>query len=181
MNRALIAAITLSMLALTAAHAGQKEVSNAPAPALQASVIDHVGINVPDVEVAIGFFHDLLGTRVISDIRPGEIPEAWKARFNWHQSSELLRFVMLELPGGAKIELFQYEGAEVNRSQPHQDDAGSTHIALRTADIGQSLAVIKARGLTVLNEPITNADGVKWFYFRTPWGSHMELVSLPHA
>ncbi|MDH2435371.1 VOC family protein [Pokkaliibacter sp. MBI-7] len=144
-------------------------------------MIDHIGINVPDVAEAIGFFHDLLGTRVISDIRPGEIPAAWKTSFNWHHSSELSRFVMLELPGGSKIELFQYEGAEVNRSQPYQDDAGSTHIALRTPDIAKSIGIIRARGLQVLNEPITNADGVKWFYFRTPWGSQMELVSLPHA
>jgi hypothetical protein len=24
-----------------------------------------------------------------------------------------------------------------------------------------------------------NADGVRWFYFQAPWGSQIELVSLP--
>ena len=50
----------------------------------------------------------------------------WKSQFRWHGSSELQRFVMLQMDGGAKLELFQYQGAEINRglsngSQGHAD------------------------------------------------------------
>lgn len=153
--------------------------STSTAPALQASAIDHIGINVPDIDVATAFFNGLLGAKVITDTRPGAIPAEWKANFRWRESSELQRFVMLQLNGGSKLELFQYAGPQIDHQQPHEDDAGSTHIALRTNDIDHSLAVVKARGLKVLNEPITNPDGVRWFYVLTPWGSQLELVSLP--
>lgn len=152
---------------------------NSAAP-LQVSAIDHVGINVPDIDEATRFFSALMGARVISDISPGKIPDQWKGQFRWHRSSELQRFVMLQMDGGAKLELFQYQGSEINQVQPHGDDAGASHVALRTADIDGSLATLKRLNVTILNEPITNPDGVRWFYFQAPWGTQIELVSLPH-
>ncbi|MEN5033864.1 VOC family protein [Pseudomonas sp. TWI929] len=145
---------------------------------LEVSVIDHVGMNVPDVDAAIHFFSELTDAKVISDIRPGAIPEEWKTQFRWHQSSKLERFAMVQLKGGAKVELFQYRGPDINPEHPHEDDIGASHFALRTNDMARSLAFIKSQGLKVLNEPITNPDGVQWFYFLTPWGSQMELVSM---
>lgn len=175
----------LTALALSLAFSvGAQAATSAPkaqAPALQAAVIDHVGINVPDIDAATAFFNELVGVKVLSDTRPGPIPAEWKASFNWRESSELQRFAMLQLSGGSKIELFQYQGAQINHQQPHEDDIGATHIALRTPDIDHSLAVVKALGLKVLNEPITNPDGIRWFYVLTPWGSQLELVSLPAA
>jgi catechol 2,3-dioxygenase-like lactoylglutathione lyase family enzyme len=146
---------------------------------LQVSAIDHVGMNVPDIDAATRFFSELVGAQVISDISPGNIPDQWKTQFRWHSSSNLQRFVMLQLTGGAKLELFQYRGAEINHVQPHGDDAGASHLALRTDDIDQSLALLRSKNVTILNDPITNADGVRWFYFQAPWGSQIELVSLP--
>ena len=146
---------------------------------LQVSAIDHVGMNVPDIDAATRFFSELVGAKVISDMSPGKIPDQWKTQFRWHGSSELQRFVMLQLTVGAKLELFQYQGAEINHAQPHGDDAGASHFALRTDDIDQSLSLLKSKNVTILNDPITNADGVRWFYFQAPWGSQIELVSLP--
>jgi len=146
---------------------------------LQVSAIDHVGINVPDIDAATRFFSELVGAKVISDISPVNIPDQWKTQFRWHSSSNLQRFVMLQLTGGAKLELFQYRGVEINHVQPHGDDAGASHLALRTDDINQSLALLRSKNVTILNDPITNADGVRWFYFQAPWGSQIELVSLP--
>ncbi|WP_455922462.1 VOC family protein [Pseudomonas putida] len=166
------AVLALSLMLGTAAHA-------ATSATLPVSSIDHVGMNVPDIDAATRFFSDLMGAKVISDMTPGTIPDQWKAQFRWHGTSELQRFVMLQLQGGAKLELFQYRGAEINPVQPHGDDAGASHIALKTADIDRSLALLKSRNVTILNEPITNPDGIRWFYFQTPWGSQIELVSLP--
>lgn len=179
MKAAPLTTLALSLALALGAQAATPSSQSTSQPALQASAIDHIGINVPDIDAATAFFNDLLGATTISDVRPGVIPEQWKANFRWRQSSELQRFVMLQLNGGSKIELFQYQGAQINHQQPFEDDIGATHIALRTADIDRSLAVVKAKGLKVLNEPITNPDGVRWFYVLTPWGSQLELVSLP--
>lgn len=171
----------LTLATATLANAAPATAATAMPDVLEAAAIDHVGMNVPDIDSAVAFFSDLIGATVISDMRPGNIPAEWKTRFRWHQSSELERFVMLQLKGGAKVELFQYRGQEINHEQPHEDDIGASHFALKTSDIAHSLKVIKARGLTVLNDPITNPDGVQWFYFLTPWGSQIEMVALPRS
>lgn len=181
MKTSALTALALGLAFSLGAQAATTTATVPATPALQASAIDHVGINVPDIDTATAFFNELIGAKVISDVRPGAIPAEWKASFNWRQSSELQRFAMLQLNGGSKIELFQYAGAQIDHQQPHEDDIGATHIALRTNDIDRSLAVVKARGLKVLNEPITNPDGIRWFYVLTPWGSQLELVSLPAA
>jgi catechol 2,3-dioxygenase-like lactoylglutathione lyase family enzyme len=90
--------------------------------------IDHVGINVPDVAVAAVFFSDLLGAPVVSDMRPGKIPDGWKKAFHWHKSSEIDRIVMMQLQDGSQIELFQYSRPDISRVRPHEDDAAETHI-----------------------------------------------------
>nr|WP_314419241.1 VOC family protein [uncultured Erwinia sp.] len=148
-----------------------------PEPVVKISGLDHGGINVPDVEAAVSFFVKTFGAKVESDSAPGAIPQEWKTAFNWRSSSELKRFVMVRLPDGSGIELFQYSGPEIDRTQPHEDDAAATHIALRTHDIQASYRALKQSGLKILNEPVTNADGTQWFYFLTPWGSQIELVA----
>ncbi|AZL69561.1 MULTISPECIES: VOC family protein [Pseudomonas] len=178
MNVVKLTLIALSVAFTSWAQAASSSTISVPSGALEVSVIDHVGMNVPDVDAAIHFFADLAGAKVISDIRPGAIPAEWKTQFRWHPSSELQRFAMVQLDGGAKVELFQYRGPDINPEHPHEDDSGASHFALKTNDIARSLALVKSKGLKVLNEPITNPDGVQWFYFLTPWGSQMELVSM---
>lgn len=184
MNTIKLAILALSVGVALSAQAATSPAQSNPAmnndaPSLQVSTIDHVGMNVPDIDTAIRFFSDLMGAQVISDMSPGSIPDQWKAQFRWHTSSNLQRFVMLQMAGGAKLELFQYQGTQINRVQPHGDDAGASHVALKTDDIDRSLALLKGKNVTILNEPITNPDGVRWFYFQTPWGAQIELVSLP--
>jgi catechol 2,3-dioxygenase-like lactoylglutathione lyase family enzyme len=181
----------LTLLALSTALALTAQAATSPpasepamlsnTSSLQVSVIDHVGMNVPDIDAATRFFSELMGARIVSDMSPGNIPDQWKAQFRWHGSSELQRFVMLQMAGGAKLELFQYRGAQINPAQPHGDDAGASHVALKTDDIDRSLALLRGKNVIILNEPVTNPDGVRWFYFQTPWGSQIELVSLPGA
>ncbi|ORM74716.1 glyoxalase [Pantoea wallisii] len=150
--------------------------SAVPAPLVTLSGVDHAGINVPDLARAIAFFQTTFGARLESDITPGAIPDAWKTAFNWHQSSDLKRFVMMRLPDGTGVELFQYSGEHIGHERPHQDDDAATHIALKTHDVPASFKAIQKAGLKTLNEPVTNADGTQWFYFLTPWGSQIELV-----
>jgi catechol 2,3-dioxygenase-like lactoylglutathione lyase family enzyme len=153
--------------------------ATAPQQRLAVTDIDHVGINVPDVNAVSAFFADLLGAGVVSDMRPGKIPDAWKTAFHWHKSSEIERVVMTQLADGSKIELFEYSGPEISRVSPHEDDAAETHIAPKAIDIDHSIALLRERKLRMLNDPGTLSDGERWFYFLTPWGSQLELVFPP--
>ncbi|TCM16554.1 catechol 2,3-dioxygenase-like lactoylglutathione lyase family enzyme [Novosphingobium sp. PhB165] len=131
---------------------------------------------MPDAGKAAAFFHDLIGTRVVSDWRPAPVDRQWKRRFRWRAGARLRRLTMIETEDGSKIELFEYASPHASRRQPHEDDAGATHIALKAHDPARAVAMVKAMGLPVLNEPVTLSDGSRWFYFLTPWGSQIELV-----
>lgn len=175
-THALSSTLFASSLLLGAASLSAPAISAEPKPLVTLTGVDHAGINVPDLANAIAFFQTTFGATLASDITPGAIPDAWKAAFNWHQSSELKRFVMMRLPDGTGVELFQYSGAQIGRARPHQDDDAATHIALRTQDVPASYQAIQKAGLKTLNAPVTNADGTQWFYFLTPWGAQIELV-----
>jgi catechol 2,3-dioxygenase-like lactoylglutathione lyase family enzyme len=144
--------------------------------ALQVRGIDHVGVNVPNAGAAAAFFRELIGTRIVSDVRPRPVSAAWKQRFRWHPSTTIRRLVMLEAADCSKIELFEYAAPQATREQPHEDDPGSTHIALKARDVDRSIAVVKRHRLRILNDPVALPDGSRWFYFLTPWGSQLELV-----
>lgn len=165
-----------SSLLLGAVSLSAPVFSATTSPLVPISGVDHAGINVPDLGKAIAFFQTTFGATLEADTTPGAIPDEWKSAFNWHQSSELTRFVMMRLPDGTGVELFQYSGEHISHTRPHQDDDAATHIALKTQDVASSYQAIKKAGLKTLNEPITNADGTQWFYFLTPWGSQIELV-----
>lgn len=170
------ATLFASSLLLGTASFSAATFSAGSTPPIAISGVDHAGINVPDLAKASAFFQSTFGATLESDITPGAIPDAWKAAFNWHQSSDLKRFVMMRLPDGSGVELFQYSGAQIGHGHPHQDDDAATHIALRTQDVPASFKAIQQAGLKTLNEPVTNADGTQWFYFLTPWGSQIELT-----
>jgi len=165
-----------SSLLLGAASIATPAFSAVQTPLVAISGLDHMGINVPDLDKAILFFQTTFGAVLESDITPGAIPDTWKTAFHWHPSSDLKRFVMMRLPDGTGVEIFQYSGAEIGHDRPHQDDDAATHMALKTRDVPASFRAIQQAGLQTLNEPVTNADGTQWFYFLTPWGSQIELV-----
>lgn len=165
-------------LALVCASSARAAV---PGGALLVHGIDHVGINVPDAGAAAEFFGVVVGTRIVSDAHPAPVSAEWKRRFRWHAATEIRRLVMLEAPDGSKIELFEYSAPQASRKQPREDAPGATHIALKGQNLEHSLEVIRRRGLRILNDPLTLPDGTRWFYFLTPWGSHLELVFPPAA
>lgn len=165
-----------SSLLLGAVSVPTTAFSASTSPVVAVAGVDHAGLNVPDLAQAITFFQTTFGATLESDITPGAIPDEWKATFNWHQSSELKRFVMMRLPNGTGVELFQYSGEQIDHRRLHQDDDAAMHFALRVHDIPSSYAAIKNAGLKTLNEPVTNADGTQWFYFQAPWGAQIELV-----
>lgn len=167
MKRALLLLVLLPAAVLPTAAVGQE---------LSVAGVDHVGITVPDAQAAAEFFHDLIGTRIVSDMHPAPVSADWKKRFRWHASTRIKRLVMLQALDGSKIELFEYDAPQGSTQQPHADDVGASHIALKAVDLRRSQAVVRRLGLSVLNDPITLQDGTRWFYFRAPWGAPLELV-----
>lgn len=136
--------------------------------------IDHVGMNVPNIDQAVRFFGDTFGFRQVTEVVPAEMTSEAKARFGILPDAHLRRFVTLRAGDGANLELFEYASAA--RSQPMGDDPGATHVAFYVEDFEGTVARLRARGLQPLDAPAVNSSRESWVYFATPWGSRFELI-----
>lgn len=166
-------------LALPAAAQAQ-----APAHVPGVVGIDHVGINVPNLDQAIAFFHDVLGFEPVTRLGPFPLNADWKRQYHLHDGADQVTLVMLRAGDGANIELFGYTPASGSTEQPWRDDIGATHIALYTNDIDASRTWLEAKGihfLTGTNSGGGDTDGERWVYFETPWGASIELNSYPNG
>jgi catechol 2,3-dioxygenase-like lactoylglutathione lyase family enzyme len=147
--------------------------------------IDHVALTVPDVEAATAFFGALLGAKKLFDLGPYRVDEGdWMAEnVGVHPRAVIRTLRLLELPGGGRIELFAYEGPESGVNLPRNSETGGYHVGFFVADIEAMVQRARAMGLVVQGDVKTNADGpsagLRWVYFRAPWGAQLEFVHYP--
>ncbi|MEX1827084.1 VOC family protein [Luteibacter sp. CQ10] len=181
----LSAAIATALIATLPATTLAATSPTRAAPLVDVRGVDHVGINVPDVEAASRFFTDMFGFVPVTEMRDIPVDAAFKKTFHMHDDAKVKSIRMLRAGDGANIELFQYDSPHAVVQEPYYDDIGASHIALYTDDIDKAVAALRAKGVTVLTDPIRMtqgpASGNAWVYFLTPWGSKMELVSYPNG
>jgi catechol 2,3-dioxygenase-like lactoylglutathione lyase family enzyme len=141
--------------------------------------IDHVGITVSDVDLALGFYRDLLGLRVIADSTMAD-PEVAELL---GLDSVQLRVVDLDSGDGRIVELIQYVQPKGRRIAYESSDPATAHIAFTVDDLasvherlaGAGATIVSRRPLTV-NEPGGQFDGAICLYVRDPDGAILELV-----
>ncbi|WP_330443348.1 VOC family protein [Flavobacterium sp. C4GT6] len=139
--------------------------------------IDHVGINVTDIDRAMTFFSEILGFEKATELNLAELDVNWEKLYKIHKNVTIERIVIIQSGNGSKIELFQNKSEERNIELPYGDDLTWYHIAFYTDDIYNSMAYLKSKGVTFLDEPFRNSNGELWTYFMSPWGTQMELIS----
>jgi catechol 2,3-dioxygenase-like lactoylglutathione lyase family enzyme len=159
----------------------------AQAAPIHAAGIDHVGINVPTLQQAEAFFANAFGCVAVTHIGPFPLPAGMSHE---HMpavpvGAGSVQIAMIRCGTGANIELFEYKDAQGQLLAPTSADIGASHIAFYTDDVQGGVANLKARGLTVLGEPVTMTEGPTagetWVHFLSPWGSEMELVGYPNG
>lgn len=123
----------------------------------RATGLYHATLPVWDLDISERFWRELLGVR--RHEKPSYMPEM---------------VVFLDL-GNTMLHLVRY-GSEVPRPDPR-----STHIAIAVDDLDDALATVRARGLTVVREPIDRPDGARSFYFVDLDGNRIELIQLADA
>lgn len=147
--------------------------------------VDHVGINVPDLNKAVTFFNDVLGFTPVTQIGPIPLDAAWKELNHINPKTGAVTIRMINAGNGASIEVFEYADNKGSLNHPNADDAGASHIAFYVNDITAAVQYLKSKGVKILGEPFTMSSGdtagESWVYFETPWGSKMELVSYPNG
>lgn len=160
--------------------------------------LDHVGLTVPDLDAAVDFYARAFGARQLYRMGPfdaRELPRGADGR-DWTDAhvnvpDARLRIAMLDLDGGARLELFQYD-RPVDRATtpPRNSDLGGHHIAFATTDLAGMVAHLAACGATPLAGPI-EVDGhdtplghvaaQRVHYVLDPWGNQLELISYPEG
>jgi catechol 2,3-dioxygenase-like lactoylglutathione lyase family enzyme len=154
--------------------------------------MDHVGITVPDLDAAIRFFCEVLGCRLVHSRAPTAWADPAKSRdaarfvtenLGAHEDTTVAGIAMLRCGHGPNIELFDYRCSNRREEPPNNADIGGHHLGFYTDDIVAGVEHLKRTGAKILGKikTVTSGpeEGLSWVYFVSPWGLHMELVSIP--
>ncbi|GAA1982594.1 hypothetical protein GCM10009799_04710 [Nocardiopsis rhodophaea] len=147
----------------------------------------HVGFTVPDLEEAITFFTRAFDARLLHRFEPAgsqSDEDGWMERQLGVDSKARMKIASMAL-GTMQVEFFEYEVPHQRRNIPANSDWGGHHFALQVPDaIEPVLERIRTiPGVTVQGEiqEVTDAThplkGVRWIYFRAPWGMQLELFT----
>jgi methylmalonyl-CoA epimerase len=127
------------------------------------AVLDHVGIAVRDLAAALAFYRDALGL----EVDPPEEVSSQRVRAHFLQT------------GGASLELLEAtaDDSAIARYVANRGP-GVHHITLRVDDIHAALALLKSRGVRLVDEqPRPGAEGALVAFIH-PSAAHGVLVEL---
>ena len=130
--------------------------------------LDHAGLSVEDLDRAVGFYGRAFG---------------FEPEFAFNLPHEI-RGVMLRLPGGGRLELFERPGSAGGLRALSPLDALATrgygHFALDTADIDGTYALALEAGASERVSPSASPEpGVRFAFVADPEGNLVELVERP--
>lgn len=147
--------------------------------------LDHIGVTVPDVEQAVGFFTEVVGCREAFRFGPfmDDKGTFMQDLVNVDPKAVIKQIVMMRCGQGSNIELFQYSAPGQRTEEPKNSDHGGHHLAFYVKDIDKAVAKAKADGLKVFMGPFPikegPAAGQSITYVLAPWGMQLELISYP--
>ena len=121
--------------------------------------IDHVSINVRDLEASARFYADVLGFRRLETV-------AMDGGFS---------ITYFGIPGGGRMELFDYGGA--SRQSPREEsEVGLRHLAFTVDDVAGAEKLLRARDVPIVL-PSTDIPslGARVLLFLDPNGVTLEF------
>jgi catechol 2,3-dioxygenase-like lactoylglutathione lyase family enzyme len=149
--------------------------------------IDHVGLTVPDIAIAAAWLETNLGYANPLTFGPFADPTGgfMTALVDVHPRAVVEQIRMLRGGNGPNIELFQYTSPDQDRSARRNSDWGGHHVGLYVQRIDKGADTLQSRAGSKLDGPLSltegPAAGQSINYFRTPFGTNVELISYPHG
>ena len=147
---------------------------------------DHIGFTVPDLEDAHSFLVDILGCEEMYRLgaKRSDDDDWMHSHLGVHPRTVITEIRFYRLGSGANFEVFLYQSADRQRTQPRNSDIGGYHIAFYVDDLDAAVQYLRDSDVEVMGEPTASkqsAEGQRWIYFRSPWGLQFELVSFPEG
>jgi catechol 2,3-dioxygenase-like lactoylglutathione lyase family enzyme len=181
------AAVVAGATALPLFGAGRARAGGAGKGELGLVGADHVGLTVPDIGEAVAWFRDVMGATAPLSFGPISDPAGTLMQdlLGVDRHAEIDQITMLRIGHSANIELFQYEAPDQRRTHPLNSDWSGHHVAFYVTDIDAAVAHMEAKGVQKFLGPFSLTDGPAAGqtinYFRTPFGTYIELISYPHG
>jgi catechol 2,3-dioxygenase-like lactoylglutathione lyase family enzyme len=149
--------------------------------------IDHIGLTVPDIGIAASWLEANLGYANPLTFGPFADPvgDFMTALVDVHPRAVVEEIRMLRGGNGPNVELFQYTSPDQDRSARRNSDWGGHHLGLYVQRIDKGVDTLQSRTGSKLDGPLSltagPAAGQSINYFRTPFGTNVELISYPHG
>jgi catechol 2,3-dioxygenase-like lactoylglutathione lyase family enzyme len=148
---------------------------------------DHVGLTVPDIDEAVAWFQDVMGAVAPMSFGPISDPEGTLMQdlLGVDRHAVIDRITLLRIGHSANIELFQYEAPDQRQTHPRNSDWSGHHVAFYVTDIEAAADYMEAKGVQKFLGPFSLTDGPaagqSINYFKTPFGTYVELISYPQG
>jgi glyoxylase I family protein len=139
--------------------------------------LHHVALGVPDFELGLAFYRDVLGFEVVE-----------RAEFNRnHPKADraiglpevAAKMAMLKLPN-AYLELWQYTNPVPEDRRQRPCDYGYPHFALQVDGLEREYARLSAAGMEFVGPPV-DFGTASAIYGRDPFGNVIELYEIRDA
>ena len=146
---------------------------------------DHVGLTVPDIGEAVAWFQDVMGASAPLSFGPIADPSGTLMHdlLGVDPRAVIDQITVLRLGRSANIELFQYQAPDQRRTHPRNSDWSGHHVAFYVTDIDAAVAHMVSKGVEKFLGPFAltagPAAGQSINYFKTPFGTYIELISYP--
>ncbi len=142
--------------------------------------MDHVGITVPNITEAVDWFEDVMGCVAPLTFGPfsgvGDVLDV-------DPLAVIHQITLVRCGRSANIELFDYSAPNQRTDFPKNSDYAGHHIAFYVTDIDAAIAYMVAHGAQKFLGPLPvtegPAAGQSINYFKTPFGTYIELISYP--
>ncbi len=121
--------------------------------------VDHISINTKDLEASVAFYRDVLGFRRLKTV----------------PMDDDLSLTYMEVPGGARMELFSYKSG-IPAATHGEKDPGLRHLAFWVDSVEGVEKKLRDRGVTVVLPPTDLPSlGARALLFLDPDGVTLEL------
>jgi len=125
---------------------------------MQIKTINHIGINVKDIDSSLAFYTDVIGLKVQKTVKMDDCT-----------------IVYLLMPNGERIELFDYYGRNKDIDL-QESQVGYRHIAIEVDSVDEWEAHLRRNNVPIMFGSIDLADlGVRVLLFKDPSGVDIEF------
>jgi len=144
--------------------------------------MDHVGITVPDIDEAVAWFENVMGC--VAPLTFGPFSGV-QDLLDVDPQAVIHQITMVRCGRSANIELFDYSAPNQRTDFPKNSDWAGHHIAFYVTEIDAAVQYMVAHGAQKFFGPLPVTDGPaagqSINYFRTPFGTYIELISYPNG